>query len=128
MMQAKVVNKPWGKEKWIAYNDLYVLKIITINKGYRTSLQYHKQKHETNYVDRGRILCWLQNEDGDIEKIELGPGSVIEVVPGRIHRVEAIEDTRLIEASTPHLDDVIRMEDDFSRGHGRIASEHGEEP
>ena len=126
-MQAKVVSKPWGKEEWIAYNDLYVLKIITLNKGYRTSLQYHNQKHETNYVDRGRIVCWLEDEDGSIQKIEMKPGSIIEVVPGKVHRVEALEDTRLIEVSTPHLDDVIRVEDDFGRGHGRIVSEHGEE-
>lgn len=127
-MQGEVVNKPWGKEEWIAHNDLYVLKIITLNKGFRTSLQYHNQKHETNYVDRGLILCWLENVDGNIEKTEMGPGSVFNVVPGKIHRIEALEDSRLIEVSTPQVDDVIRLEDDFGRSHGRIASEHGEEP
>jgi|SRR3989338_7997004 len=121
----KVVSKPWGREEWIAHNDLYVLKLILLNKGCRTSLQYHQQKHETNYVESGKIICWLQDENGEIQKKEMGEGSIIEVIPGRIHRMEALEDTRLIEVSTPHVDDVIRVEDDFGRGDGRIASEHG---
>lgn len=126
-MAAKIVRKPWGQEEWVACNDRYVLKIITLRKGYRTSLQYHRQKRETNYVDQGRIVCWLQQESGDITKIEMGPGSSFDVVPGRIHRVEALEDSRMFETSTPEVDDVVRIEDDFSRGDGRIAAEHGEQ-
>ena len=125
-MGNKIVSKPWGQEEWVAHNDMYVLKIITLKKGFRTSLQYHNQKHETNYVEQGRILCWLENDRGEIEKIDMGPGSTFVVVPGRKHRVEALEDTRMFEASTPHLDDVIRVQDDFQRPDGRIAAEHGE--
>lgn len=120
----KTVVKPWGKEEWIAHNDFYALKLITLNKGYRTSLHYHDEKHETYYVDRGRVLSWLENASGAIEKREVPAGSVVEIVPGKSHRVEAVEDTVIIEVSTPHLDDVIRVEDDFGRGNGRIASEH----
>ena len=126
-MRTKIVRKPWGQEEWIAHNELYVLKIITLKKGYRTSLQYHQRKHETNYVDSGKILGWLENEEGEMQKIEMGPGSAFVVVPGRIHRVEALKDSRLIEASTPQVDDVIRVEDDFRRGDGRISAEHEEE-
>lgn len=125
-MASKVVTKPWGQEEWVAHNDRYVLKIITLKKGFRTSLQFHRLKHETNYVDRGRIVAWLQNESGEMVQTEMDPGSSFEVVPGRVHRVEALEDARLIEASTPHVDDVVRVEDDFGRPDGRIASEHGE--
>lgn len=121
----KVVTKPWGREEWIAHNDTYVLKLIWLNKGFRTSLQYHEQKRETNYVDWGRIVCWLQDETGEIRKTEMGPGAIIDVEPGTLHRIEALEDTRLIEVSTPHVDDVIRVADDSNRGDGRIASEHG---
>jgi quercetin dioxygenase-like cupin family protein len=78
-------------------------------------------------VDRGKILCWLENEEGEMQKMEMGPGSAFVVVPGRVHRVEALEDSRLIEASTPQVDDVIRVEDNFNRGDGRIAAEHEEE-
>jgi mannose-6-phosphate isomerase len=98
--------------------------LITLNQGHRTSLHYHNEKHETYYVDRGRILSWLENDNGVIDKEELTAGSIVEIVPGKIHRVEAIDDATLIEVSTPHLDDVIRVEDDFGRGNGRIASEH----
>lgn len=125
-MPNKVVSKPWGQEEWVAHNDKYVLKIITLKKGFRTSLQFHHQKYETNYVDQGRIIAWLQNADGEIERLEMGPGSTFDVVPGRVHRVEALEDARLIEASTPHVDDVVRVEDDFGRPDGRIAAEHGD--
>jgi mannose-6-phosphate isomerase len=123
-MKSKTVIKPWGKEEWIAHNQFYALKLITLNQGHRTSLHYHDEKHETYYVNHGRILSWLEGENGDIDKKEMQAGSIVEIVPGRAHRVEAIEDTILIEVSTPHLDDVIRVEDDFGRGSGPIASEH----
>lgn len=126
-MKSKMVTKPWGKEEWIAHNDFYALKLITLHGGRRTSLHYHNQKHETYYVNRGRILSWLENDKGKIDKQEMGAGSIVVIVPHKAHRVEAIEDTVLIEVSTPHLDDVIRVEDDFGRGNGRIASEHAAE-
>jgi mannose-6-phosphate isomerase len=125
-MTSKTVVKPWGKEEWVAHNKFYALKLITLNEGHRTSLHYHHEKHETYYVDRGRILSWLEDESGKIDKKELSAGSIVEIVPGKAHRVEAIEKSALIEVSTPHLDDVIRVEDDFGRGNGRIASEHAE--
>ena len=123
-MKSKMVTKPWGKEEWIAYNEFYALKLITLNGGHRTSLHYHTHKHETYYISSGRILSWLENDKGKIDKKEMGAGSIVVIAPPKAHRVEAIEDTTLIEVSTPHLDDVIRVEDDFGRGNGRIDAEH----
>src|SRR6476620_6490602 len=100
-MESKLVTKPWGKEEWIAHNDFYALKLITLHGGHRTSLHYHNQKHETYYVNRGRILSWVENDEGSIEKKEMGAGSIVVIVPHKAHRVEAIEDTVLIEVSTP---------------------------
>ena len=125
-MQIRTVIKPWGKEEWVAHNEFYVLKLITLNKGYRTSLHYHDEKRETYYVERGRIVSWLEGDDGSIAKKEILPDSKVEIVPGKAHRVEALEDSYIIEVSTPQVDDVIRVEDDFGRGNGRVASEHGE--
>ena len=111
----KIVEKPWGREIWIAHTDFYALKIIEFKKGSRSSLQYHRKKHEHIYVDRGRLQVEWENESGSMENLELGPGDVIENKPGRTHRVTAIEDVRLIEVSTPELDDVVRVEDDYHR-------------
>ena len=111
----KIVEKPWGRELWIAHTDRYALKIIEFKKGSRSSLQYHVKKHEHIYVDSGKLQIELQNEQGALEVVVLGPGDVIENRPGRQHRVTAIEDVRLIEVSTPELDDVVRVEDDYNR-------------
>jgi mannose-6-phosphate isomerase len=127
--ELKVVVKPWGSETWLAYGEgmPYALKVIFLKKGTKTSLQYHVQKKETNFVYSGRIILHYQKtKDAPIEKVELGPKSCIQVPPGLVHRVEAIEDTTLVEASTNHLDDVVRISDDYKRPDGHIPSEHGE--
>jgi len=111
----KRIDKPWGCELWVAHNDRYAFKIIEINAGHRSSLQYHEKKRETIYIDSGRARVTAQRDDGTLETTEMGPGSVFENAPGRQHRIEAIEDLRLLEVSTPELDDVVRVEDDFGR-------------
>jgi mannose-6-phosphate isomerase len=111
----KIVEKPWGRELWIAHTDRYALKIIEFNQGTRSSLQYHVKKHEHIYVDSGRLQVELENEQGEMELVVLGPGDVIENQPMRKHRVTAIENVRLIEVSTPELDDVVRVQDDYQR-------------
>lgn len=111
----KIVEKPWGREIWIAHTKQYALKIIEFHAGARSSLQYHQQKHEHIYIDRGRMRAELEQPDGVMVSLDLGPGSVIEVLPGRKHRVEALEDLRLFEVSTPQLEDVVRVEDDYAR-------------
>ena len=111
----QIVEKPWGREQWVAHNHDYALKIIEFHAGARSSLQYHVHKHEHIYVDQGRLGMELEQEGGTMAALELGPGDVVEVVPGRKHRVTALEDVRLFEVSTPQLDDVIRVEDDYAR-------------
>jgi len=111
----KIIEKPWGKEIWVAVTNQYALKIIEIKKGTRSSLQYHVHKHEHIYVDAGRAVMEWENEQGLMELLQLKPGDVVENKPGRKHRTTAVEDVRLIEVSTPHLDDVVRVEDDYKR-------------
>jgi len=114
MKPVKTVEKPWGKEIWIAHNDRYALKIIEFNKGSRSSLQYHEKKIEHIYVDGG-VLKVEEEIDRELAATVYKEGDVIHNPAGKKHRVEAIEDVRLIEVSTPELDDVIRVEDDYGR-------------
>jgi len=111
----KTIEKPWGREVWIAHNDRYAFKLIEFRAGSRSSLQYHVRKRETIYVDQGRLEVETEDEHGQISSQILGPGGVIENPPMRKHRVTAIEDVRLFEVSTPELDDVVRVEDDYGR-------------
>ena len=105
-----LVLKPWGYEKWIAHNDKYVMKEIFIKKGFKTSLQYHNYKKETNYLFSGKIKVTI----GDITT-EASVGTILDLEPGQIHQIYALEDSLLFEASTPHLNDVVRIEDDYGR-------------
>ena len=109
------VPKPWGEELIWALTDRYCGKVITIETGRRLSLQYHEYKDEAIYVTRGRLRLLLENDRGEDEVRELGPGEGAHVPVGRRHRYEAIERVELIEVSTPELDDVVRIEDDFGR-------------
>lgn len=115
----KIVEKPWGRELWIAHTDRYALKIIEFHKGSRSSLQYHIKKHEHIYVESGALQVELEDEEGRMQTLTLHPGDVIENRPGRKHRVTALEEVRLIEVSTPELDDVVRVEDDYQRIPGK---------
>ncbi len=115
----KQVTKPWGYEKWITEEGSpYFLKEIFMKKGMRSSLQSHKKKDETNYILKGRLIL----EAGGIK--EFWEGGYFHISPNVIHRVTAITDILMIEASTPEVDDVIRYADDTNRPSGRIESEH----
>jgi mannose-6-phosphate isomerase-like protein (cupin superfamily) len=109
------VDKPWGHELHWVVTDRYVGKVIAIDAGRRLSLQYHERKDESIYVIRGRLRLHLEADDGQMTVRELGPGDFARVRSGRRHRFEAVDDVELIEVSTPELDDVIRVEDDFGR-------------
>jgi len=109
------VPKPWGHELIWTQTERYVGKLIVIEAGKRLSLQKHVRKDEAILVIAGRMVLSLESADGSIEQIEMGPGDHRRVPTGRIHRFEAIELTELVEVSTPELDDVIRIEDDFGR-------------
>ncbi len=112
---ARRVSKPWGHELIWAQTDHYVGKILVIEAGRRLSLQRHEIKDESIYVLSGRLRLTLEDEAGAIVTEELGPGEHRRVLTGRIHRYEAAERCEILEVSTPELDDVIRLEDDFGR-------------
>ncbi len=113
----KVVPKPWGEERWLAHTDRYAGKILVLKKGHRLSLQYHRQKHEVQYVDSGRIKYTLGSVDrpGEYKEVIVEAGTTVLLPPGAIHRMEALEDSRFFEVSTPELEDVVRLDDDYGR-------------
>ena len=95
----KEVKKPWGNEEWIVNED-YCGKFLNISRGHKTSLHYHKNKHETFYLVKGRITI----DDGK-SSITLTEGDVFDIVPNQPHRATAIEDSTVIEFSTHHEDE-----------------------
>ena len=120
----KIVNKPWGREVWLELNDSYCYKRIYIRAGTKTSFQYHEKKLETNYIIEGQAEVWLENDSGEIEKKTMKKDEFFTVKPPRKHRVIALTNLILQEVSTPEVDDVIRLQDDYERKDGRIDSEH----
>jgi mannose-6-phosphate isomerase len=113
--QPRRVEKPWGYEIWWAVTDQYVGKILHVNKGHRLSLQYHKQKDETSYVLSGSLLLVQGDSEGTLTERPVTIGDVWHNSPGVIHTVEAVEDSDVLEASTPFLDDVVRLKDNYGR-------------
>ena len=118
-MNKYTVNKPWGHEIRFAITDKYIGKILYIAKGKRLSRQYHSQKDETIFILEGNMLLELgsPSEEGFVETINLNYGDRYRIKPGVIHRFTAPHDksVTLVEVSTPELDDVIRLEDDYGR-------------
>lgn len=108
------VEKPWGYELIWAHTERYVGKVLHIKEGEKLSLQYHRQKDETIHVWSGRLLLVVDEGHGLIER-ELKPGESYRVVPGTTHRMIALSDCDVLEASTPELDDVVRLEDSYGR-------------
>ena len=114
-MTDRRVEKPWGHELIWAHTERYVGKVLVIETGKRLSLQRHEIKDESILVRDGRLRLYLEDDDGVVREHELGPGESRRIPTGRVHRFEAIERCELVEVSTPELDDVIRIEDDFGR-------------
>jgi mannose-6-phosphate isomerase len=110
------VDKPWGYELIWAHADAYVGKILMIKAGESLSLQFHHVKDESWYVLDGRAKLELGDAGDPVLKTEIiGTGACFHFKPGTVHRVTAVEDTTIIEASTPHLDDVVRLDDRYGR-------------
>ncbi len=109
------VDKPWGYELLWAVTDRYVGKLIHIEGGHALSLQYHVQKDESIFVVSGLLDLVLESVDGTIETRRLAPGMSARVHPGRRHRFIAVEETDLFEASSPEIDDIVRLEDRYGR-------------
>ena len=111
----RTINKPWGFELWFAHTDKYAGKIVFFKKGHKSSLQYHKLKHETIYLDKGLMNLTLEDDSHSLRTRKFHEGESAIIPPGKKHRVEALKDSRIIEVSTPELDDVIRVNDSYGR-------------
>jgi mannose-6-phosphate isomerase len=110
------VEKPWGHELIWALTDVYCGKVLFVKAGHSLSLQLHREKDESWLVHSGRAKVELGEEgDGVLTEDEIGPGASFHFRPGTVHRVTAIEDTTILEVSTPQLDDVVRLADDYGR-------------
>jgi mannose-6-phosphate isomerase-like protein (cupin superfamily) len=117
MKPARFVDKPWGRERILEEeNGRYVVKILEVDPGQRLSLQYHAEKCETMYCLYGNGMLEIEREGVRIE-MAMMPGRYATIMPGDIHRLRATgtSPVAILEASTPELDDVIRIEDDYRR-------------
>lgn len=110
-----IIEKPWGQEEIIEVNKKYCLKKLTMYKGHRCSMQYHREKTETIFVLSGSLLIYLGSSLDSIEVKEYLPGNSVTIHPGQIHRMEGKELSVYLEASTSELDDVVRLQDDYQR-------------
>ncbi|MGZ4282356.1 MAG: cupin domain-containing protein [Gaiellaceae bacterium] len=112
----KKVDKPWGHELIFALTDRYAGKLLVVNAGESLSLQFHKLKDEAWYVLEGRAELELGAAgEGVLASEVVGPGAAFRFVPGTVHRLRALEDTTILEVSTPELEDVVRLEDRYGR-------------
>ena len=110
------VEKPWGWELIWAEADQYVGKLIFVHAGHAISLQFHRVKDEAWYIQEGRAEVEVGGPGEAILSTEvLGPGAALHFPPGTVHRLKALDDTLVLEVSTPHLDDVVRLEDRYGR-------------
>jgi mannose-6-phosphate isomerase len=110
------VEKPWGWELIWAHTEAYVGKLLFVRAGQSLSLQFHREKDESWYVESGRAKLELGDSGDAVLKHEIiSAGACFHYRPGTVHRVSALEDTTIIEVSTPQLDDVVRLEDAYGR-------------
>ena len=110
------VEKPWGHELIWAVTDIYVGKLLFVKAGHSLSLQFHREKDESWLVQSGRAKLELGEVGETVLREEvIAAGAAFHYPPGTVHRVTAIEDTTILEVSTPHLDDVVRLEDAYGR-------------
>ncbi len=112
----KRVEKPWGHETIWAHTDQYVGKILHIKAGHALSVQYHDRKDETVYLLAGELKYWVKlGESDELTDMRLGMGDAFRITPGTVHYMEAVTDCDVLEASTPELDDVVRLSDRYGR-------------
>jgi mannose-6-phosphate isomerase len=109
------VDKPWGYELRWAITDRYLGKVIHVDAGRKLSLQYHVQKDEAILVLRGELDLVLEDGEGELVTHRMGEGMSARVRPGRRHRFVAVTDVDLVEVSSPEIDDVVRLSDDYGR-------------
>jgi mannose-6-phosphate isomerase-like protein (cupin superfamily) len=114
--EPRKVEKPWGYELIWAQAELYCGKILFVREGHALSLQFHKEKDETIYVQSGRVEFTIGEAGDPLPNTEVvSAGCAFRITPGTIHRMRALDDSMLLEVSTPQLDDVVRLDDLYGR-------------
>ncbi len=114
--EVRVVQKPWGHETIWALTEHYVGKVLHIKAGEALSVQYHNTKDEVIHVLRGEMIYRIADKPGDaLREVTLRAGESYRNEPGHVHQMQAVTDCDLLEASTPHLDDVVRLQDRYGR-------------
>ena len=117
-VEVQRVDKPWGYELVFAATDRYSGKVIFVRAGEELSLQFHRSKDETIYLQSGRAEFEIGDPGGPLDAEVVGPGRAFHLRAGTVHRVRALEDTVLLEVSTPEVEDVVRLEDRYGRADG----------
>lgn len=115
LREIQIKPKPWGREIWFAWTPQYAGKILEIEKGHRFSLQYHQKKWETQLVIEGKVKFTYGKDPKKLSHAILKAGEKIDIPSGMIHRAQALERTVIFEVSSPELDDVVKLEDDYGR-------------
>ena len=116
-VEIRRVPKPWGHETIWAHTDTYVGKILHINAGHALSVQYHEVKDETVHLLSGQLIyrIWEKGKENAPTNVDLRLGQSYRITPHTIHQMEAVTDCDVLEVSTPHLDDVVRLVDRYGR-------------
>lgn len=114
-MLPRRVEKPWGHELWFAQTERYAGKLLHVRAGQRLSIQYHEEKDETSYLLSGRLRLSQGPSADALVTTELEAGAAWRSEPGQVHMIEALEDAVVVEVSTPELDDVVRLADNYGR-------------
>jgi mannose-6-phosphate isomerase len=110
------VDKPWGYELIWALSDDYCGKLLFVKAGESLSLQFHREKDESWLIQSGRAKLEMAAPGEKVPQSEVvGAGAAFRIRPGTVHRVTAVEDTMILEVSTPQLEDVVRLEDNYGR-------------
>ena len=111
----QIIEKPWGREEVIEINSNYMVKKLTMWKNHRCSLQLHNHKKETIYVLQGQLKIISGPNQNNLSSKIYTAGETLTISPGVVHRMEGVEDSVYLEASTPEMDDVVRLKDDYNR-------------
>lgn len=115
-VDVRKVEKPWGHELIWALTDTYCGKVLFVKAGHSLSLQFHRVKDEAWLIQSGRARLELgRTGDGVLKEEVITAGDAFHFPAGTVHRVTALEDTTILEVSTPELDDVVRLEDAYGR-------------
>lgn len=115
LTEQKMVLKPWGHEVVFAITKDYVGKVIHIKANHQLSLQFHKVKEKTLYLQSGELRLLMENPSGEMKEYLCKVGQSFHVPPNRKHRIIAQQDSVVFEVSTPYLDDIVRLEDNYGR-------------